>query len=163
MTRIIPYPLLTLSLLLMWMILNGFTLGQGLIGIVVGIAGGFLMRLLKPQKVHIHNWGSVIKLFFRVTLDIVKSNYDVALYVLFNGTKRKKSGFITVPLALKNRTGLAVLSCIMTATPGTAWIAYHSKESSLLVHILDFDMDDENYWRDFIKNRYESLLLEIFQ
>ena len=163
MTRIIPYPLLTLSLLLMWMILNGFTLGQGLIGIVVGIAGGFLMRLLKPQKVHIHHWGSVIKLFFRVTLDIVKSNYDVALYVLFDGTKRKKSGFITVPLALKNRTGLAVLSCIMTATPGTAWIAYHSKESSLLVHILDFDMDDENYWRDFIKNRYESLLLEIFQ
>ncbi|MBI0163877.1 Na+/H+ antiporter subunit E [Bartonella sp. M0283] len=163
MKRIIPYPLLTLSLLLMWMILNGFTLGQGVIGIVVGIAGGFLMRLLKPQKVHIHNWGSVIKLFFRVTLDIVKSNYDVALYVLFSGAKRKQSGFITVPLELKNHTGLAVLSCIMTATPGTAWIAYHSKESSLLVHILDLDMDNENYWRDFIKNRYESLLLEIFQ
>ena len=163
MTRIIPYPLLTLSLLLMWMILNGFTLGQGLIGIVVGIAGGFLMQLLKPQKVHIHHWGSVIKLFFRVTLDIVKSNYDVAIYVLSGGAKRKQSGFITVPLELKNHTGLAVLSCIMTATPGTAWIAYHSKESSLLVHILDFDMDDENYWRDFIKNRYESLLLEIFQ
>jgi len=163
MTRIIPYPLLTLSLLLMWMILNGFTLGQGVIGIVVGLAGGFLMRLLKPQKVHIYHWSSVIKLFFRVTIDIVKSNYDVALYVLSGGAKRKQSGFITVPLELKNHTGLAVLSCIMTATPGTAWIAYHSKESSLLVHILDFDMDNENYWRDFIKNRYESLLLEIFQ
>ena len=163
MKRIIPYPLLTLSLLLMWMILNGFTLGQGVIGIVVGLAGGFLMRLLKPQKVHIHHWSSVIKLFFRVTIDIVKSNYDVALYVLFSGAKRKQSGFITVPLELKNHTGLAVLSCIMTATPGTAWIAYHSKDSSLLVHILDLDMDNENYWRDFIKNRYESLLLEIFQ
>lgn len=161
MTRIIPYPLLTLSLLVMWMILNGFSIGQGLIGLVVGLAGGFLMRLLKPEKVHIHSWIAVIRLIFRVCIDITLSNLAVARYILFGGVKKKKSGFITVPLELKNHTGLAVLSCIMTATPGTAWIAYNSKNSDLLVHILD--LVDENYWQQFIKNRYESLLLEIFQ
>lgn len=161
MTRIIPYPLLTLSLLIMWMILNGFTFGQGLIGLVVGLAGGFLMRLLKPEKVHIHSWRAVVRLFLRVCVDITLSNLSVARYILFGGMKRKKSGFITVPLELKNHTGLAILSCIMTATPGTAWVAYNSKNSDLLVHVLD--MIDEGYWQQFIKNRYESLLLEIFQ
>lgn len=161
MTRIIPYPLLTLSLLIMWMILNGFTLGQAIIGLIVGFLGGFLMRLLKPEKVHIHSWKAIIKLFYRVTIDIAESNISVAAYVLFGKIKRKKSGFITVPLELKNRTGLAVLSCIMTTTPGTAWVAYNSKNSDLLVHVLD--LTDEEHWIKFIKDRYESLLLEIFQ
>lgn len=161
MTRIIPYPLLTLSLLIMWMILNGFTLGQAIIGLIVGFFGGFLMRLLKPEKVHIYSWKAIIKLFYRVTIDIAESNISVAAYVVFGGAKRKKSGFVTVPLELKNRTGLAILSCIMTATPGTAWVAYNSKNSDLLVHVLD--LTDEEYWKNFIKDRYESLLLEIFQ
>lgn len=161
MTRIVPYPLLTLSLLIMWMILNDFTLGQAVIGLIVGFFGGFLMRLLKPEKVYIHSWKAIIKLFCRVIIDIAQSNISVAAYVLFGGMKRKTSGFVTVPLELKNRTGLAILSCIMTATPGTAWVAYNSKNSDLLIHVLD--ITEEAYWKNFIKDKYESLLLEIFQ
>lgn len=161
MRYLLPYPLLTISIFVMWMILYGFTLGQGIIGAAVGVVGGFLMRLLKPTKVHIHSWLAIMRLFLRVAVDITTSNITVAHHVLFGGIKRHNSGFITVPLELKNRTGLAVLSCIMTATPGTAWISYNHKNNDLLVHVLD--LTDEQYWQKFIKRRYETLLMEIFQ
>ncbi len=161
MKYLLPYPLLTLSILIMWMVLNGFSLGQGLIGVIVGLFGGFLMRLLQPEKVHIHSWSAIVRLFFRVFIDVTTSNITVARHILFGGIKRHNSGFITIPLTLKNRTGLAVLSCIMTASPGTAWISYNSKNNDLLIHVLD--LSDGQDWEKFIKRRYETLLMEIFQ
>jgi multicomponent K+:H+ antiporter subunit E len=66
-----------------------------------------------------------------------------------------------VPLDLKDPTGLAMLSVIVTSTPGTAWIEYNSSEGTLLMHILD--VMDETEWIDIVKNRYERLLMEIFE
>ena len=66
---------------------------------------------------------------------------------------------IVVPLDLRDPTGLAILACIVTSTPGTAWVEYSSTESKLLLHV--FDLVDEAYWIDLIKNRYERLLLDI--
>ena len=54
---------------------------------------------------------------------------------------------------------LAVLACILTCTPGTAWVEYDSTANKLLIHV--FDLVDEAYWIDLIKNRYERLLLEM--
>ncbi len=65
-----------------------------------------------------------------------------------------------VPLLLESRSALAVLACILSVTPGTVWIAYNRKSSELLLHVLDFE-DGYNY-QQFIKQRYEQLLLEIF-
>src|SRR3546814_1767457 len=50
---------------------------------------------------------------------------------------RSTSGFILLPLDLRNRYGLAVLGIIITATPGTLWMQYDSARSVLLVHVLD--------------------------
>ena len=66
-----------------------------------------------------------------------------------------------MPLDLKDPTGLALLSVIITSTPGTAWIEYNSSEGMLLMHILD--VMDETEWIDIVKNRYERLLREIFE
>ncbi|MHC5306051.1 Na+/H+ antiporter subunit E [Bartonella sp. LJL80] len=161
MRRILPYPLLSFSIVIMWLVLSGFSLGQCIIGMIVGVFGGILMQLLQPEKVHIHSWGAIIVLFFRVVVDVTTSNLAVARYILFGGRKGHRSGFIIIPLELKSRTGLAVLACVMTATPGTAWVSYNSKNSELLVHVLD--LTDEEYWQQLIKRRYETLLLEIFQ
>ncbi len=66
-----------------------------------------------------------------------------------------------MPLELKDPAALAVLSCIITATPGSAWLEYSPAESTVLIHVLD--LIDEQQWVDTIKRRYEDLLLEIFR
>ena len=58
-------------------------------------------------------------------------------------------------------TGLAVLACIVTATPGSAWLEHRAADNSVLIHLLDLKSDQE--WITTFKDRYETLLLEIFQ
>jgi multicomponent K+:H+ antiporter subunit E len=99
-------------------------------------------------------------LFLRVVRDIFRSNITVARIIL-RRERRMHSGFVAIPLALTDRYGLAVLACIITSTPGTIWVNYDSRANILLIHVLD--LVDEQAWIDTIKQRYESLLLEIFQ
>ena len=68
---------------------------------------------------------------------------------------------MTIHLELKDPTALAVLAVILTSTPGTAWLEYNSSDGSLLMHVLD--LVEEQEWTDLVKNRYERLLMEIFE
>ena len=70
------------------------------------------------------------------------------------------SGFVRVPIDLKDSYGLATLACIITATPGTLWVAFDETGRMLTIHVLD--LIDEEQWVRTIKGRYERLLLEIF-
>jgi len=96
-----------------------------------------------------------------VALDILRSNIAVAGIILQGGRRERVSGFVAIPLDLRDRTGLAVLACIVTSTPGTAWIEYAHDTGVLLIHVLD--LVDEEEWVALIKNRYEAQLMEIFE
>ena len=72
-----------------------------------------------------------------------------------------QSGFVSVPLRLTNPYALAVLACIITSTPGTIWVSYDAGRNILLIHVLD--LVDEMVWIRTIRDRYEHLLLEIFE
>lgn len=160
MKKFFPYPLLSLFVLFMWLLLSGFTVGQFLLGSAVCVIAGLSMVHLQPEKTHIRNWHLIPKLFFRVLIDITRSNLAVAYIILTRGRKKHQDGFMIIPLDLKNRMGLIVLAGIITSTPGTVWVGYDNKKGKLLLHVLD--LTDEVYWRNLIKKRYESLLLEIF-
>ena len=54
-----------------------------------------------------------------------------------------------------------MLACIITSTPGTIWVNYDTVRGVLLIHVLD--LVDEEGWTRTIKDRYERLLLEIFE
>jgi multicomponent K+:H+ antiporter subunit E len=87
----------------------------------------------------------------------------VALVVLgLNASRdRRVSGFVHIPLEMRDRYGLAVLAVIITSTPGTIWVEYEDATGVLLLHILDLREGDD--WEDRIKNRYERRLMEIFE
>ncbi|WP_144751764.1 MULTISPECIES: Na+/H+ antiporter subunit E [Bartonella] len=155
-----PFPFFSAAIVLMWLTLNGFSLGQLLLGIIVALFSGWVMRFLEPEKVTVKSWRAVFRLIFRVFIDSIMANISVARFVLTRRSQKQKSGFIVVPLLLESRTALAVLACILSVTPGTVWIAYNRKNSELLLHVLDFK-DGYNYQQS-IKQRYEQLLLEIF-
>lgn len=159
MTRLLPYPLLTASLLAMWLLLNGLSLGHVLLGSAIAIAASNVTAALGPAKPRIKRWYLLPKLVAIVVADIWRSNIAVAWLIIRPSHSRRVSGFVVVPLELRHPTGLAILACIVTSTPGTAWVEYDSASSRLLLHVLD--LVDEAHWIDLIKNRYERLLLEI--
>jgi multicomponent K+:H+ antiporter subunit E len=157
---VLPYPLLTASLLAMWLLLNGFSLGHLVLGTVIAVAAANVTAALQPAKPRFKRWYLLPRLALIVLVDIWRSNIAVARLILRPDQSRRHSGFVIVPLELRDPTGLAVLSCIVTSTPGTAWVEYDSGSSKLLLHV--FDLVDDSHWIDLIKNRYERLLLEIF-
>lgn len=159
MKRILPYPLLFGSLLLFWLLLNGFTRAQLLLGAVIALVACLIMTALQPQKNHIRSIPTMLWLFGAISYDILQSNIAVAGLILSNGRKRRP-GFVVIQLDLENRTALAVLACIITATPGTAWVDYNAARRELTIHVLD--LDDAQAWRDTIKERYEQPLIRIF-
>ncbi len=155
-----PYPILTACLVLMWLLLNGFTLGQFVLGAIVAVVASWAMASLRPERPNLAKWYLLPKLFFRVVYDIVVSNLAVAWVILRSGRQRHSPGFLTIHLEIRNQFALALLAVILTSTPGSAWLEYDSNDNTVLLHVLD--IQNEAVWRDTIKNRYEKLLMEIF-
>jgi multicomponent K+:H+ antiporter subunit E len=161
MTRLLPYPVLSLFLLAVWLVLNqSLSPGHILLGTIVGVAGGLAISTLQIPTGRVHGPLAIVKLAFIVLFDIIRSNIAVARIVLTPGRKAK-SGFMTVQLDLTNEYALAILACIITSTPGTVWVNFDSARGTLLIHVLD--LVDEQTWTNLIKNRYERLLMEIFE
>ncbi|RFC65711.1 MULTISPECIES: Na+/H+ antiporter subunit E [Mesorhizobium] len=161
MSRVLPYPALAASLLLMWFLLNGFSLGHLVLGAAIALFATWAMVSLQPAKPRVRSWGAVLRLLGLVSVDVLRSNIAVARLILSPNSAQARSGFIPIELTLRDKTGLAVLACALTATPGTAWVEYRSRQNILLLHVLD--VGDEQDWIDLIKQRYEPLLLEIFE
>ncbi|RUM99287.1 Na+/H+ antiporter subunit E [Pseudaminobacter arsenicus] len=160
MSRLLPYPLLTVSLVVMWLLLNSFSLGHAILGTAIALFASRAMVALQPSKPRLRRWDLIPKLIYLVFIDILRSNIAVTSIILKGGHKRQTSGFVMIPLELRDRTGLAILACIITSTPGTAWVDYNAANGRLLTHVLD--LVDEQGWINVIK-RYEHLLMEIFE
>lgn len=159
MKKILPFPLLFVSLILFWLLLNGFTRAQLILGIVISLLACYAMTALQPQKNHLRSFPTMVWLFGAVTIDILASNLSVVRLIL-SPKKAHHPGFVVIPLELENRTALAVLACIITAAPGTAWVDYNVARKALTIHVLD--LEDAKSWRARIKQRYEQPLIRIF-
>lgn len=159
--RLLPYPLLTLGLVLMWLLLAGFTPGQFVIAAGVAVTASHALAALGETSPTIGRWRAIPELAAIVLYDIMRSNLAVTRMLLSGARRQRRSGFVTVPIRLRSPAGLAVLAIVITATPGTAWLDYNSARGEILIHV--FDLVDEHDWVELIGNRYEKLLLEIFE
>jgi multicomponent K+:H+ antiporter subunit E len=161
MTRLLPFPFVTGSLFILWLLLNQTLSPRHLIiGAIAAIAGGWALRALQPPKARVRRAGAAFRLSALALADIIRSNFAVAGIVLGLGGSEWQSGFVDIPLQLRDQYGLAVLACIITSTPGTLWVDFDDGSGTLTIHVLD--LVDENEWIRTIKGRYERLLLEIF-
>lgn len=156
----LPFPILTACLCLMWMLLNGFTLGQFILGALVGFVAGWALASLRPEKPRLKKWYLLPKLALLVITDIARSNFAVARLILMGKRRPNSSGFLLLPVQIESPFALALLAVILTSTPGSAWLEYDSRNKTVLLHVLD--LIDRDEWAAMIKNRYEVLLMEIF-
>jgi multicomponent K+:H+ antiporter subunit E len=162
MNRTLPVPLAWALLVAMWLVLNeSLSLGYVVIGAFVGLAAANRLRALEVPRLRLRSLRTAVVLVGVVLADIVHSNIAVASIVLRPGSPRHAPGFVDIPLELRDRVGLAMLACIITATPGTTWAGYDDVTGTLTLHVLD--LDDPEAMRATIKGRYERRLREIFQ
>ena len=160
MRWLLPHPLISAGLFMSWLLLSESAApGPALVGLLLALAGGWALALLRPGHVRVRKLGTVLRLAGHVAADVGRSNLGVAR-VITRQRPERHAGFIRIQLALRDPQALAVLACILTATPGTAWVEYDSKDGWLLLHVLD--LIDQETWVDIVKNRYERPLLEIF-
>lgn len=161
MRWLLPFPIVSASLLVLWLLLNQ-TLSPGhiLLGGAVALVGGWALTALEPPKARPRRLASAFRLGALVLLDIIRSNIAVARIILGLERRRRNSGFVEIPLELRDPYGLATLGCIITSTPGTLWVDFNPVSGTLTIHVLD--LIDKAEWVRTIKGRYERLLLEIF-
>lgn len=161
MKRIVSHPFLLAALILMWLLLTSFSLGNLILGVIIALIAVWSFGALEREPTGLRRIMPLFKLFFILSYDIIRSNLAVAWLILTDGRYGKRhSGFVRIQLRLTNRGGLALLAMAITATPGTAWLQYEPDTGILLLHV--FDLVEEESWQTIIRDRYEALLLEAF-
>jgi multicomponent K+:H+ antiporter subunit E len=162
MRRLLSFPLGAAGLLVLWLLLNkALSIDHVVLGGIVALVGLWAFMALDPASVRVLRPGAILRLASLVVADIVRSNIAVARIILGLAGRERRSGFVDIPLDLRNPYGLAALACIITATPGTLWVSFDEAKATLTIHVLD--LVDESEWVRTIKGRYERLLLEIFE
>lgn len=160
MTR--PPYVIAASLIAMWLLLNiSLSPAQVLLGAVVTTGLVLGLSRLRPVRPRLRRPVAIAQLARRVLVDVVRSNLAVVRIVLSKDRCRQvRSGFVDVPLDLRDPHALAALAVIVTATPGTVWAGLAPDGATLTLHVLD--LRDEAQVIRTVKQRYERLLLEIF-
>jgi multicomponent K+:H+ antiporter subunit E len=160
-SRVLPNPALTVLLTLLWMMLNNtMSIAHLVLGLFLGwgiplLIQGFLVEIPKvrrPLKLCVF----LLKVFY----DIAVANVNVAKLVL-GPRDRLQPAFIEVPMAIEHPFVLAVLTSIISLTPGTVSASLRADHKVLLIHALD--APDMEALAAEVKSRYETPLLEIFE
>lgn len=155
-------PVLALGLTVLWLVLNQ-TLAPGhiVLGALLGTGVSWAGSTLRPVQAIVRRVDLGVALLFVVLMDIIRSNIGVTAIVLgLTGDREINTNFVDIPLEMRDPHGVAVLSMIVTSTPGTVWVGLSPDQGVLRLHVLD--LVDEEYWVDLIKNRYERQLMRIF-
>lgn len=154
------HPWLSAMLALSWLLLQHSVepvhlLSAALIGIVIPrLLHDFLPR---PSKIKVL---PAVRLTRFVLWDILMSNIAVAKLVL-GPMSRPQPAWVGVPLTLTHPTAISLLAAIITTTPGTVSCTIDEEQHVILVHALD--CSDPAQMANDIKDRYEVLLLAIFE
>jgi multicomponent K+:H+ antiporter subunit E len=154
---------LTVTLVAMWLLLNGdlsvMSIAFGVLLALLLVLAIAQLRPVRPRVRHVH---LAIPLVATLLVDIVLSNLGVARVVLgLTRNRQVRSGFIDIPLELSDPHGLAILAVIVTSTPGTSWAGVAPDGRVLRLHMLDIRNEDE--WIRSFKQRYERRLMRIFE
>jgi multicomponent K+:H+ antiporter subunit E len=159
---LLPHPLLTLILAVVWIMLqNEFSAGMAVFGVILGIIIPWMTSIWWPDTPKGFSMGKMVVYSFIVLWDIIVANIQVAWIVLTVPNSKLRPAWIVVPLKLKQPEAITTLAGTITLTPGTVSADLSDAGHSLLVHVLH--TDDPDAVRDEIKTRYERRLLEIFE
>lgn len=161
MNRLLPHPLLSLILALVWVLLSNAPSAASLIlGLLLGWLIPLFTRHFWPERVVIRRPLTLLRFIAVVLSDIVTANFIVAGLIL-RGPRRLRPCFLRLPLELQSDLAISLLSNTICLTPGTVSAELSADRRYLLIHALSTD-DPEAVLRT-IKQRYEAPLKEVFE
>lgn len=158
-TRLIPRPLLSITLFILWVVLNNeVSIGTMMFGFLLALIMPLVVRPFWPDGPRLVRPGMALSFSLRVLTDIVVANWSVSRLVV--GPIRNLSpAFVEVPLDVRDPFAATILASIVSLTPGTVSIDVDQNHWVLKIHALDVP-DREALVRQ-IKWRYEKPIREI--
>ena len=93
MKALLPHPLVSAGLFLMWLLLEQrLAPGPALVGAVVALMGGWALAMLRPGRTHLRRLGTILRLAGHVAVDVARSNIGVAQVIHAGHLVAGKSG-----------------------------------------------------------------------
>lgn len=161
MRRLLPHPLLSAILVVIWLLLvNQITFGHLLLGLILGWAVPLYTARFWPDEVHVKSHLQLLRFALIVLYDILVANIAVAGLIL-GRQDRLKPVFLVLPLRLQTDVAISLLANTISLTPGTVSTYMSGDRSCLVIHTLHADDPDEVL--QTIRERYETPLKEILE
>ena len=158
--RLLPHPLLSAVLVVVWVLLNNRLDAPTLAGgLVLGVLIPAATTRFWPGAPRVMRPWAWLRLLGRLLADILTANLTVAAIIL-RPTYQPRSALVDYPLAVRDAVPVTLLSSIISLTPGTVTVDVDRGRRLLRIHCLD--LDDEQALVARIHDRYEALLEEIF-
>lgn len=161
MKRVLPHPLLTITLVVLWLLLvNQVSAGHIVLGALLGWLIPFATAGFWPQAVRIRHPLTLLRYLAVFLYDIVRGSFHVA-YLILLGPAHLRPAFIHVPVALRTDLAISLFANTISLTPGTVSVLLSQDKRTLIVHTIDTG-DAEALAAD-MKQRYEVPLKKIFE
>lgn len=161
MRRLLPHPLLSAILVILWLLLvNELSVGQLLLGIVLGLAVPLYTERFWPEKVKVRQPLLLLRFLLIVLYDILVANVTVARLIL-GQQDRLQPAFLVMPLTLRTDLAISLLANTISLTPGTVSAYLSADRRCLIVHSLHTTDPDDLLAT--IRERYEAPLKEILE
>ncbi len=161
MRRLLPHPLLTVSLAILWLLLvNRLSAGHVVLGALLGWLIPFATAPFWPEHIRIRHPLALMHYLGIFVIDIVRGSFLVA-WLILRGPARLRPAFVQVPLVLRTDLAISLLANTISLTPGTVSAHLAADKRTLIVHTID--TGDADALVAEIKQRYEAPLKRIFE
>ena len=161
MTRLLPHPLLSMTMLVLWLLLvNDLSAGHLLLGALLGWLVPLYTARFWPERVHVRRPLVLLRFVAVVLYDIAVANVTVARLIL-GPAERMRPAFLVMPLTLRSDVAISLLANTISLTPGTVSTFLSADRRCLVIHSLHTTAPDELVAT--IRRRYEQPLKEILE
>lgn len=151
--------LLNLFLAFLWMLFESSTsLSTFVIGYLLGLLIIFLMRNLFNSRFYLLRVIALIKLIFIFLKELILSNIAV-LKVVLRPKLTIAPGIFSLETNLTKEWEVALLSNLITLTPGTLVVKVSPNNKTLYIHAMD--IDDVGEAAESIRNSFEKAIMEV--
>ena len=162
MHTMLPHPFLTLIVALVWVLIsNELSAATVVVGVAWGIVAAKLTQRYWPNRPRVVHPFLILEYLAVFAYDVLVSNVQIAILVLFHRAKSIGSAYVAVPIELRSPEAIAALAGTITLTPGTLSVDVSPDGKALYVHCLG--TTDGIRVAGHIKRRYESRLRRIFE
>lgn len=162
MRAMLPHPFLTLAVALVWVLIsNELSIATAAVGVAWGIVAAKVTQRYWPNRPRVVHPLLILEYLAVFVYDVLVSNVQIAVLVLFHRASSIRSTFVSVPIELRSPEAIAALAGTITLTPGTLSVDVTPDQTALYVHCLG--TTDGSRVATRIKDRYESRLRRIFE